>query len=56
MWFAMEVVVLVNLTAKFTVFTTKQGPFANKTRRFFLIKNKMYVGTNKVFQSLTLNQ
>jgi ligand-binding sensor domain-containing protein len=32
---------------KFTVFTTKQGLLANKTRKVFPYKNKMYVGTEQ---------
>jgi hypothetical protein len=32
---------------KFTVFTTKQGLLANKTRKVFPYKNKVYVGTEQ---------
>ena len=32
---------------KFTIFTTKQGLLADKTRKVFPYKNKMYVGTEQ---------
>ena len=40
---------------KFTVFTTKQGLLANKTRKVFPYKNKMYVGTEQGVSIIDIN-
>jgi hypothetical protein len=40
---------------KFTVFTTKNGLLANKTRKVFPFKNKIYVGTEQGVSIIDIN-
>ena len=40
---------------KFTIFTTKQGLLADKTRKVFPYKNKMYVGTEQGVSIIDIN-
>lgn len=40
---------------KFTVFTTKDGLLANKTRKVFPFKNKIYVGTEQGVSVIDIN-
>ena len=40
---------------KFTVFTTKEGLLANKTRKVFPFKNKIYVGTEQGVSIIDIN-
>lgn len=40
---------------KFTIFTTKEGLLANKTRKVFPYKNKMYVGTEQGVSIIDIN-